>query len=92
MTFCGASSFIRTEDDSLHLTKRWFGVPRRQSFSRASIYSLGTDFGMSAGYTTYYNLVLMTDAGKKTTLVYHIRGQREAYWLAAELRRHLRIE
>ena len=91
-TLCGVSSLLRTEGDTLQVTKRWFGVPFRRTVARDSICSLGTDVGMSAGYTTYHNIVLITKAGKKTKLVYHIRGQRDAHWLAAELRRHLRLE
>lgn len=75
---CGASG--------LELNKSWLFLKSRRSFSRGEIKDLKLHIGMSSGTKAYYDLRVVTRAGREKTAASSIADKREAEWLAQQMK------
>jgi hypothetical protein len=66
------------------------GPNRERSLGAAEVAEVTTKIGAQAGGTAYYDVVLVTTAGKRVAAGGGIRAKREAEWLAATITSALR--
>ena len=64
----------------------WLGANREKFLPVAEVTDVTTKIGAQAGTTMYYDVTLVTAAGKRVAAGGGVRDKREAEWLAATLR------
>jgi hypothetical protein len=74
---------VTADQTGVTLAKGWI-VPRGERTVRAAdVGEVTTKIGSQAGRNVYYDLVIVTAAGKRVTLAGGVADKREAEWLAA---------
>ncbi len=81
---------VTVGDGRVTVASGWLGANRERSFPVTEVADVTTKIGAQAGTTTYYDVTLVTTAGKRAAAGRGVRDKREAEWLAATLRAAIR--
>lgn len=76
---------VTAGDGGVTVASGWLAPRRERTLRAGEIAEVATKIGGQAGRTTYYDVVLVTNAGKRVAAGRGIRDKREAEWLAATL-------
>jgi hypothetical protein len=81
---------VTAGDGQVTVASGWL-TPRKERTLRASdVADVTTKIGSQAGTTPYYDLTIVTTAGKRVAAGGGVRDKREAEWLAGKIRSALR--
>ena len=83
------SSRVTINGTSVRATKHWLFIGPTRTFDAGDIAQFEIKAGMTSGQTVFYNLQLVTRAGKRVTVGTGVPNQLEAGWLAKEMNRAL---
>jgi hypothetical protein len=89
-TLWTSRSRVRVDEDQLEVKRQWLFRSSRKLLPAADVQSIKTTEGMTSGNTHYYYVTAVLAGRKTVRLGQLIRGQREAEWVADQLRRVLR--
>ena len=81
---------VTVADGFVTVASGWPGTRREKSLPVADVTDVTTKIGLQAGTTTYYDVMLVTPAGKQVAAGRGVRDKREADWLAATLKAAIR--
>ncbi len=77
---------VTAGDDGVVVASGWLTPGRERTLRPGEVAEVTTRIGAQAGRTTYYDIQLVTTAGKRVPAGGAVRDKREAEWLAARLR------
>ncbi|HSY18573.1 MAG TPA: hypothetical protein VK815_09580 [Candidatus Acidoferrales bacterium] len=83
------SSRVTINATSVHATKHWLFLGPTRTFDADVITGFEIKEGMTSGQTVYYNLQLVTRAGRRCTVGNGVPNRLEADWLAKQMNRAL---
>lgn len=86
------STRVVAESGSLAITQSWFGLGTPRAIPAADVASINLTVGMTSGSQAYYDLQVVTRAGKKLKAGGAIGDKRHAEWLAEKLRAALALK
>jgi hypothetical protein len=86
------SSRITAEASGLTVTTRWLLFRSVNNLSPADIANITTKIGMTSGQNVYYDIHIIARAGRDITAASSIKDKKEADWLAAEMKRLLKLD
>jgi hypothetical protein len=81
---------VTADRDGVTIAKGWLVVGRERTLRAADVAEVTTKIGSQAGRTVYYDVTIVTSAGKRVTAGGGIPDKREAEWLAATVQEALR--
>jgi hypothetical protein len=74
---------VTADRDGVTIAKGWLVARRERTLRAAEVADVTTKIGSQAGRTAYYDVTIVTTAGKRVTAGGGIPDKREAEWLAA---------
>ena len=74
---------VTADRDGVTIAKGWLVVGRERTLRAAEVADVTIKIGSQAGRTPYYDVTIVTTAGKRVTAGGGIPDKREAEWLAA---------
>ena len=77
---------VTAGDGQVTVASGWLGPNRERTLRAAEVTDVTTKIGAQGGNATYYDVILVTTAGKRVTAGRGIRDKREAEWLAATIK------
>ncbi len=80
---------VTADRSGVTIAKGWLVAGRKRTLSATEVADVTTKIGSQAGRTAYYDVAIVTTAGKRVTAGGGIPGKREAEWLAATVRKAL---
>ena len=81
---------VTADRDGVTIAKGWLVVGRERTLRAADVANVTIKIGSQAGRTAYYDVIIVTTAGKRVTAGGGIPDKREAEWLAATVQAALR--
>jgi hypothetical protein len=81
---------VTADRDGVTIAKGWLVAGRERTLRAAEVAEVTTKIGSQAGRTAYYDVTVVTTAGKRVTAGGGIPDKREAEWLAATVQDALR--
>ena len=78
-------------DGSLTIATGYLFATKERSWGASEIDDVTTKITMQAGGRPYYDIVAVTKNGKRLTAGHSVRDKHEAEWLAATIKRALRL-
>ena len=84
-----SASRVVADSSGLRVTSRWCFVPSNRVVPAAEVQSVEPKLSISSGAVTYYDLIAITNGGKKVKLASSIKGKKESEWLAREIQNAL---
>lgn len=83
--FLSGTTQVVADTSGLTITKKMVGVGRTQVVPAGDVAEIKAGIGMTAGQTTYQNIIVVCQNGRKITAGSAIRDSQEAQWLAAQM-------
>jgi hypothetical protein len=83
---------VTADQDGVTIAKGWLVARRERTLGSAEVAEVTTKIGSQAGRTAYYDVTVVTTAGKRVTAGGGIPDKREAEWLAATVQGALRTD
>ena len=80
---------VTADRGGVTIAKGWLVVGRERTLPAAEVADVTTKIGSQAGRTAYYDVTIVTTAGKRVTAGGGIPDKREAEWLAAAVQKAL---
>jgi hypothetical protein len=84
-------SRVTVDSGTLTIATGYLEPGRERKLTAAEVSDVVAAIGMQAGKTVYYDVLIRTKDGKKTTAGRSVRDKREAEWLAATIKKSLGI-
>jgi hypothetical protein len=81
---------VTADRGGVTIAKGWLVPGRERTLRAAEVADVTTRIGSQAGRTAYYDVAIVTTAGKRVTAGGGIPDKREAEWLAATVQAALR--
>jgi hypothetical protein len=81
---------VAADREGVTIAKGWLVARREQTLPAAEVAEVTAKIGSQAGRTAYYDVTIVTTAGKRVTAGGGIPHKREAEWLAATVQAALR--
>ncbi len=83
---------VTAGDGAVTVASGWLAAAGGRTLQAAEIADVTTGIGAQAGGTPFYDIVIVTTAGKRVPAGGAIRDKREAEWLAATIKRAVKPE
>jgi hypothetical protein len=88
--FLTGTTRVVADASGLTITKKMVGIGRTQVILAGDVEEIKSEIGMTAGQTTYQNIIVVCQNGRRITAGSMIRDSQEAQWLTAEMMKSVR--